>query len=44
MIKKYEGNRKNFAVNSKATKKDHYLDESIRLSCSPGPASTYSFI
>ncbi len=40
-IRVYEGAHKNFAMNSKPTKKDHYLDRVIRLDCSPGPASTY---
>ena len=40
VIKHYESNNKNFAVNSKPTKKDTYLDQSIRNHCSPGPAST----
>lgn len=42
-IRCYQGAHKNFANNSKPTKKDHYLDWSTRLNCSPGPASTTSF-
>lgn len=38
-IKAYEGPHKNFAINSKPTKKDHYLDQAIKLNSSPGPAS-----
>jgi hypothetical protein len=38
-IKRYEGKRNSLGMNSKPTKKDHYLDESIKLNCSPGPAS-----
>ena len=44
VIRKYEGDHKNLAVNSKPTKKDHYLDWSTRLNCSPGPASTTPYI
>ena len=44
VFKCYQGAKKNFAVNSKPTKKDHYLDWSTRLNCSPGPASTFLFI
>ena len=40
-IRCYQGEKKNLAVNSKPTKKDHYLDWATRLNCSPGPASTY---
>jgi len=39
VIRTYEGLHKNFAINSKPTKKNHYLDESIKLNSSPGPAS-----
>ena len=42
-IRCYQGSHKNFANNSKPTKKDHYLDWSTRLNCSPGPASIISF-
>ena len=38
-IKAYEGPHKNFAINSKPTKKDHYLDQAIKLNSSPGPAN-----
>ena len=44
VIRKYEGDHKDFSVNSKPTKKDHYLDQDIRLNCSPGPASNFLFI
>lgn len=44
VIRKYQGDKKNFAVNSKPTKKDHYLDWSTRLNCSPGPASISSLM
>ena len=40
MIRKYEGGHKS-PVNAKPTKRNHYLDEEIRLNCSPGPASTF---
>lgn len=42
VIKHHEGLRKNFAVNSKPTRKDHYLDQEIKLNSSPGPASNPS--
>jgi hypothetical protein len=40
VIRVYEGKHKDFAINSKPTKKSHYLNDLIRLNCSPGPAST----
>ena len=43
VIRAYEGRHKHFGINTKPTKKDHYLDRVIRLDCSPGPASTYNF-
>jgi len=39
VIRKYEGGHKSFAQAQKPTKKDTYLDQSIRYACSPGPAS-----
>jgi hypothetical protein len=42
VIKKYEGGKKSFAVNSKPTKKSHYLDTAIKNNVSPGPASISS--
>jgi hypothetical protein len=44
VIRHYEGKHKSFAINTKATKKDHYLDQSIKLNCSPGPASISFFM
>lgn len=38
-IRSYQVTNKPFAVGAKPTKKDHYLDQDIRLNCSPGPAS-----
>lgn len=43
VIRKYEGGHKS-ALNVKPTKRNHYLDEEIRLNCSPGPASTCHLI
>ena len=43
VIKVYNAKDKNFAMGTKPTKKDHYLNQVTRLNCSPGPASTPSF-
>lgn len=39
VIRAYEAKHKEFAINTKPTKKDHYLDYHIKLNSSPGPAS-----
>lgn len=39
VIRTYESPHSNGPINCKPTKRSHYLDEAIRLNCSPGPAS-----
>ncbi len=40
VIKKYESGRVASSTKVSPTKKGSYLDDEIRMSCSPGPAST----
>jgi hypothetical protein len=43
VIRKYEDLTKTQFAKKAITKKGHYLDDEIKYSCSPGPASTFLF-
>ena len=44
VTKKYEHCRSNSSLKVPATKKGSFLDDEIKMSCSPGPASTSTLI